>query len=424
MGEDMKAKKKAKLDLIDENTLIVGIDIGKRKHHARFINLRGYELGKVFSFTNNRDGMEKVVAKIEEAKKQNNLAKAVIGLEPSGHYWKAAAHYLSSQGYKLALVNPYHIKKTKEIDDNCQTKNDRKDPILIAKLVRDGDFFDPGLSSGVHADIRRMYRLRLKVKKSFVRQKTALKVLLDEYFPEYEDFFCDVLGVTSEYLLRNYFLPKKIAKENILALAGKIKKVSRDRIKIDRIIKLVEASKCSIGITAGLEAASLEKIYILDEIKDLKGKLAYIDKRLKQYLTQIEYSKYLLSIPGVGTVTAAGFLGEIGDISKYSSAKEIIKLAGLNLVEISSGEKKGSKKLSKRGNSILRCLLYQCAVVAIAKNAQIKKYFDYQIKTKNKMKMLVAVQCKLARIMFALLKYKKYYDPLVVAQNIFEQAAA
>jgi transposase len=424
MGENMKAKKKAKLDLIDEETLIVGIDIGKKKHHARFINLRGYELGKVFSFPNNMDGMEKVIAKIEELKKQNNLAKAVIGLEPSGHYWKAAAQYMSSKGYKMALVNPYHIKKTKEIDDNCQIKNDRKDPLLVAKLVRDGDYFNPNLSSGIYSDIRRMYRLRLKVKKSLVRQKTAIKILLDEYFPEYEDFFSDISGVTSEYILRNYFPPKTIASENILALADRIKKVSRDRIKTDRILKLVEASKRSIGITTGIEAASLEKTYILDEIKDLKQKLAYIDSRLKHYLDQTQYAKYLLSIPGVGTVTAAGFLGEVGDISKYSSAKEIIKLAGLNLIEISSGQKKGIKKLSKRGNSILRYLLYQCAVVAIAKNAQIKKYFDYQVKTKNKMKMLVAVQCKLARIMFALLKYKKYYDPEVVEAITFEQAVA
>jgi len=420
----VKAKKRAKLDLIDENTLIVGIDIGKKKHYARFINLRGYELGKVFSFLNNRDGMEKIVSEIEKAKIKNSLVKAVIGLEPSGHYWKATAQYLSSQGYKLALVNPYHIKKTKEIDDNSQTKSDSKDPILIAKLVRDGDFFDPNLSSGIYAELRRMYRLRLKLKKSMVRQKTALKILLDEYFPEYEDFFCDILGASSEYILRNYFLPRQIAKENILTLADKIKKVSRDKIKTDRILKLSEASKCSIGITTGLEAATLEKTYILDEVKDLKQKLSHMDRRLKYYLDQTQYSKYLLSIPGVGIVIAAGFLGEVGDISKYSSAKEIIKLAGLNLIEISSGQKKGVKKLSKRGNSILRCLLYQCAVVAIAKNAQIKRYYDYQTKTKNKMKMLVAVQCKLARIMFALLKYKKYYDPLAVFENTFEQAVA
>ncbi|MHB8276268.1 MAG: transposase [Candidatus Humimicrobiaceae bacterium] len=188
--------------------------------------------------------------------------------------------------------------------------------------------------------------------------------------------------------------------------------ISRGKIKALKVLKLIEYAKDSIGITTGLDAAVPEKTYMLDEIKNLKSKLACINKKLKYYLDKIEYSKYLLSIPGVGIVTVAGFLGEIGDISKYTSAKEIIKLAGLNLVEISSGEKKGAnKKISKRGNSILRCLLYQCAVVAIAKNNQIKRYFTYQTETKNKMKMLVAVQCKLARIMFALCKYKKYYDP-------------
>jgi len=86
----MKAKKKAKLDLVDDDTLVVEIDVGKRNHYCRFINVRGYEIGKGFSFSNNRDGMEKAISKIEEAKIQNNLVKAVIGLGPSGHYWKPA----------------------------------------------------------------------------------------------------------------------------------------------------------------------------------------------------------------------------------------------------------------------------------------------------------------------------------------------
>ena len=420
----MKAKKKAKLDLIGDDTLVVGIDVGKRNHYCRFINVRGYEIGKGFSFSNNRDGMEKIVSKIEEAKIQNNLAKAVIGMEPSGHYWKAAAHYLSDSGYRLAQVNPYHIKRIKEIEDNSQTKTDPKDSLLIAKLVRDGDFFDPNLADGIYAELRRMYRLRLKVSKSLVQEKTKLKILLDEYFPEYEGLFCDIFGATSEYIIDNYFLPESIAKESILSLTGKIKTISRGKIGASKVLKLMEYARASIGIKIGLDAAILEKTYILQSVSNLKLKLDYINKELKCYLEKIQCSKYLLSIPGVGLVTAAGFLGEVGDISKYKSAKEIIKLAGLNLVEISSGIKKGKKKISKRGNNRLRCLLYQCAVVAIAKNSQLKRYFCYQAETKNKMKMVVAVQCKLARIMFALLKYKKYYDPEEVLKSMVAQEVA
>ncbi len=420
----MKAKKKAKLDLIGDDTLVAGIDVGKRNHYCRFINVRGYEIGKGFSFSNNRDGMEKIISKIEEAKIQNNLDKAVIGMEPSGHYWKAAAHYLSDNGYRLALVNPYHIKRIKEIEDNSQTKTDPKDSLLIAKLVRDGDFFDPNLADGIYAELRRMYRLRLKVSKSLVREKTKLKILLDEYFPEYEGLFSNVLGVTSEYIIDNYFLPEIVAREDIISLTGKIKMISKGKIGASKALKLMEYARASIGINTGIDAAILEKTYILKDISDLKLKLAQLNKELKCYLEKIECSKYLLSIPGVGLVTAAGFLGEVGDISKYKSAKEIIKLAGLNLVEISSGIKKGKKKISKRGNNRLRCLLYQCAIVAISKNSQIKRYYCYQAETKNKMKMVVAVQCKLARIMFALLKYKKYYNPEEVLKSMVAQEVA
>jgi hypothetical protein len=64
----MKEKKKAKLDHVSDGTLIAGIDVGKRKHYCRFINSRDYELGEVFSFSNDRDGMEKAVDMIEKVK--------------------------------------------------------------------------------------------------------------------------------------------------------------------------------------------------------------------------------------------------------------------------------------------------------------------------------------------------------------------
>lgn len=420
----MKAKKKAKLDLVDEDTLIVGVDVGKKKHYCRFINLRGYEIGKVFSFKNNRDGMEKVVDKIEKAKAKNNLAKVVIGIEPSGHYWKPAVYYLKARGYPVALVNPCHVKRLKELEDNCQTKTDIKDCLLVAKLVKDGNYFNPNLCSGIYAELRRLSRLRLKIKKTYVREKTKLRSLLDEYFPEYEGIFYDLLGKASTYVIKNYFLPEKLARADTLKLAAALAKVSRGKVKKSKALKLITSAKSSIGITEGRDAAILEKDYTLGQIDDLKKKLNKITKKMISLLKSIGPSKYLLSIPGVGPITAAGFIGEVGDIEKYSSSKEVIKLAGLNLYEISSGMHKGKKRISKRGNRFLRVTLYQCAVVAVAKNPQIRRYFKNRSKNKNKMKVLVAVQAKLARIMFALLKGKKYYDPKEVERNAVASVAA
>lgn len=282
----MKEKKKAKLDQITGDTLIAGMDIGKRKHYLRFINQRGYELGKVFSFKNNRDGMEKAVDMIEKVKRDNNLSRAVIGIESSGQYWKAAAYYLQERGYPLALVNPYHVKKIKELEDNSQTKTDIKDCILVAKLVRDGNYFNPNLSHGIYAELKRLSRLSLKVKKSYIREKIKLRTLLDEYFPEYEGIFYDLLGASSIYVLKNYFLPQALADANLIELARNLAAISRGKIKTSRVVKLVDTAKGSIGITSATDTALLEKITV----------------KIKKYLASIEHSQYLLSIPGVGYV--------------------------------------------------------------------------------------------------------------------------
>jgi len=63
-----------------------------------------------------------------------------LGLEPTGHYQKPLAHYLIGQGVKVVLINPYHNKRAKELDDNSPTKNDKKDALTIARLIRDESY--------------------------------------------------------------------------------------------------------------------------------------------------------------------------------------------------------------------------------------------------------------------------------------------
>ncbi len=75
-------------------------------------------------------------------------------------------------------------------------------------------------------------------------------------------------------------------------------------------------------------------------------------------LGKIPYSSKLLSIKGLGVVSVAGIIGEIGDFKKFKTRSEIMKLAGLDLFEISSGKRKGQRRISKRGRSLLRTDLY------------------------------------------------------------------
>lgn len=142
-------------------------------------------------------------------------------------------------------------------------------------------------------------------------------------------------------------------------------------------------------------------------------------------LFETDVGKHLLSIPGVGIVTAAGFLGEIGDPQNYVSWRQIQKLAGLNLVENSSGQHKGKRGISKRGRSGLRCLLYQASLTLVATNPEFKAlYHHFCHREENPLKKkqaLVAVASKLIRVMFGLIKSKSYYDSSKVISEHQEQ---
>jgi transposase len=79
------------------------------------------------------------------------MQKSIIGVEPTGHYWLNLAHFLKEKDIKLVVVNPMHVKKSKELDYNSPTKNDVKDAKIIAQLVKDGRYAEPNIPQGVYS---------------------------------------------------------------------------------------------------------------------------------------------------------------------------------------------------------------------------------------------------------------------------------
>ena len=106
--------------------MVVGIDVGSTTHYARAFDWRGIELGKVFTFSNSREGLESFKTWMQRLQNKYKKSDASVGIEPTGHYWFDLVAYLENEGILLVMVNPYTVKQTKELDDNSQSKNDRK----------------------------------------------------------------------------------------------------------------------------------------------------------------------------------------------------------------------------------------------------------------------------------------------------------
>jgi len=121
--------------------------------------------------------------------KKNDLDNIIIGFEPTGHYWYNFAEFCRNNDFKYVMVNPFHVKISKEMDDNSQTKNDRKNPKTIAKLVIDGRYFETYVATGVYAELRNAVKMYEHVIgcKSVVENKIIQ--WLDNYFPELSTVF-------------------------------------------------------------------------------------------------------------------------------------------------------------------------------------------------------------------------------------------
>lgn len=404
-----------KLEAITINTLVVGVDIAKRTQWARFVDCRGIEHSKAVKFDNDKSGFNKILTKIYEICNNENFEKVVVGMEPTGHYWKAFANFISNQDkITTVLVNPYHTKKAKELDDNSQTKSDKKDALTIARLVKDGRYFDMYMPHDIYAELRVLGTTRISMNKRKKAVENSITAVLDEYFPEFTKVFKKpFMGKASMQILKICPFPKFIKELGINGVLAEIKKAVKKTVGIKKATELYNAAKESIGVDYGENSAKYKINSLVEELELLNKQLDDMEKEMEKALYRTGIAEYLLSIKGVGIVSLAMCLGETGDPLRFEDARQMQRLAGYNLVEDSSGKNKSGTCISKRGRKNLRCVLYQMAMTMVATNEEMKQLYKY-LKTREnnplkKMQALVVISKKILTLIYTLSKKKEYY---------------
>lgn len=243
---------------VTESTMVVGVDIASETHYARAFDWRGIELGKVFSFENSEEGFCSFHRWISELITQNTKGHVIIGAEPTGHYWFGLASYLRDSSIKLVLVNPYHVKQAKELDDNHPSKTDRKDPKTIAKLVLEGRYNEPYLPEGIYAELRVAMNCRWRICRELAAVKNQIQRWLKIYFPEYQEVFGKFDGAGSMAILRKAPTPAALLSLGEDGINAVWREMKLRAVGKKRASRLFEATHNSIGCTDGLETAVLE----------------------------------------------------------------------------------------------------------------------------------------------------------------------
>lgn len=412
-----------KIEAINEKTLVIGIDVGSETHYARAFDYRGIEYSKkAFKFGNNETGFEMFKAWILDIKEKHDKDKVVPGMEPTGHYWFNLGKFLQDNGMKPVLVNPHHVKKSKELDDNNPTKNDRKDPKVIAGLVQGGRYMIPYLPDGVYAELRTASNMRFQIQSELTRIQNRISRWFSIYFPEYRTVFKGSNCVSGMMILKKAPLPEDIL---TLGIEG-VNQIWRDsRLRAvgkKRAESLINAAKHSVGTKEGAVAARLEIRMLLEDYESRTARLQEIMTLIEELVKQIPMAEELMKIKGIGIKTVSGFLAEVGDVSRFSNPKELQKLAGLALVENSSGKHKGQTTISRRGRKRLRYLLFEVAMSLTGKNPEFRALHHYyttrKINPLKKMQSLMAIAGKVIRVFYAMLTKGVVYDPVKMLGDI------
>lgn len=398
-----------KITKVNKKKLIVGVDIAKVKNFGYLRCQDGTEI-KPFVFFNRRPGFDKFWERITNTMKAHNLKEVIIGVESTGPYAEPLLHYLMKKDVELVQVNPMHTKKLKELQGNSPNKTDKKDAAVIADIIELGHTLRVVIPEGTEAELRRLTNARESAKEDLTSVMNRLHSLTFVIFPEFLEVMKGLRSKTAQYILEHCPCANDVVEFGAEALSQAIKKVSCGQLGKERAMELYEAAKNSIGVQEGQQGIIFEIKHLLTTIKSKKSYIEELEKLMSCYLEEIPYSKFILSIKGIGKITTAGLIGEVGDFAKFETISQIIKLAGLDLFEISSGEHKGQRHISKRGRSLMRKLLFFAAINVVRKGGimhdQYQKYLDREM---PKMKALIAISKKLLGIIFALVRNQNEY---------------
>lgn len=406
----MNKTKHRKLDRVKGNVLIVGVDASKSKHDGA-IRLPDGVVLKTFAFTNDMSGFEKLAQEVEQCCERYNLNGAILGIEPTGHYWEALAYWWADQSGTVVLVNPMHTKKSKELEDNSPLKTDKKDAIVVADLVSQGKYFECHLPRAVFAELRNLVFERDRSQNQRTQVINQLHQSVDRLFPELATEFSGIRVKTYQRLLAMYPDPKKLAEVPVGKLTKMIRKWSRGTLGEEKAQRLIAVAGRSVGVKEGASTIAVEVKRLIRLLEWIENDSSKLKAQIEKCLERTPGAAELLSVPTFGPITVAAILANTGNLAEYEHAKEALKLAGLNLFEISSGKHKGMLRISKRGRAQLRKFLYMAALRAARCDSPFRQYYQRLLdRGVEKTPALVALMRKLLRISWSLVRNSQMFD--------------
>ncbi len=397
--------------------LVVGIDVGKDKHHAFMGSATGVSLYRKLIFENNLDGFSRLRRTTDQIKEQHSLCKVVFGIEPTGNYHKPLARHLIGCGNNLVFVSGQAAKNNRLLLDGRWDKHDTKCAANIADLVSRGRCLYYDCPSDQIAELRVLLSLRRRLKKEEHSLRMRIRNhVLAQYFPELDRFYSTCESETLS-IVKWCLDPDRIVGMDFDQFFKMVTRTRRGTAQLLRLRKIHQLALDSVGCPMGA-AAEYEAQLLVEKLEQVRRQLKETESQMEDIALEFAEYSYLLTIPGFGPYVSARVLASIGDPFRFENRKQLIKMAGFDLCANRSGKTGDNAipKISKKGNAEIRYAVFQAAKVASSRVDLFRFYFAKMLKRRQCergiiTKMRVKLAAKMLVIAWTLMKRQEVFDP-------------
>jgi transposase len=406
-----------------EKVLIVPIDASKVLQKAMILNYYGEVFESPFAFMVSQTGMKYLIDKVEQACASFEAEKLFFGIEATGHYYEDIVRILTEKGYSVHIINPASTHEERK-QHLTYTKTDDIDLYLIAEVLIGNKATNAKLATGDYKQLQHLTRARRAEINKRSRIKVEIRTIHDHIWREYQGFsvlvdrkiktttiFSDFWGKSSLLLLTHFPHASQILELGEIGLRQLSQKHNL-KMRNSTIEKLLYAANESVS--KPIEELSSELFILNKKLQDYQWHTQNIEayeQEIERILIKTD-GLLLLTVPGIGLVTAAEIYCEMGDLSNYTSASQLIKKAGTNPTIKQSGSSDGYYgRISKQGNANLRRAVYNAGRTLSVHNDALKPFYS-RLKDKGKKagKIYIAMGNKFLKIAFAMLKSQKPFE--------------
>jgi transposase len=383
--------------------LYCGIDVAKLKHAVSWMDEKGQTVKSGISIPNTRPGFDQLHQELQALG-----GEVTVGLEATGHYWLALYDDLTRNHYPVIVLNPLQVAAYRKSGIR-KVKSDASDAIWIADYIRIAHLPLTEQSLPVFLQLRELSRFRFRLTEQVGNLKRKLLTILDRVFPEYEQMFSNVFLQASRAVLQEAVSAHEFADFDLQELAQVLAEASRGRFGLVKAEKLQAQARLSVGVSFLTDAVHIEMRCLLAQLELLDTQRTEIDQAIADLMAKIP--QHITSIPGIGPVTGAAILSEIGDIQRFETLDKLVAYAGIDATVYQTGQFEASEAhMSKRGSPYFRHALWLAASSAVLHDPSLKAYYQKKRdEGKHHGTALGAVCHKLLARIFVVLKEKRAY---------------